>query len=192
MGDAFTVYWPQDRWLAALHTTAPLEVLFGGPHTSLPSFVRATVKAGDVLYPIGVWQQVLHVFGRARVREITEADGSERDRFRRWRFLAPTCTTEVVHVDDGTRILGDRAVPGATLKTITYLPRRGPRPIKHVDDQGMLTRALSVQGIYRLAPESAATLEALVTGPATAPGRLPPRRESRWRPVPSMGAEPLF
>ena len=49
------------------------------------------------------------------------------------------------------------AVPGPMLKTLTYLPRRGPRPIKHVNDDGLLTSAISVQGIYRLAPASAPT-----------------------------------
>ncbi|MFG2045618.1 hypothetical protein [Dactylosporangium sp. NPDC048998] len=52
----------------------PLEVMFGGPHLSEPSFLRAKVSAGDVLYPIGVHRQVLLVFGRMRVREIVEAD----------------------------------------------------------------------------------------------------------------------
>lgn len=172
MGDAYTVYWPQARWRPALMVQRPLEVLFGGPHTSEPSFLRATVRAGDVLYMIGVHRQVLMVFGRMRVREIVKAEASLRehfDRFSVWRFLAPTCTDEVVLGEEGTLIHGDRAVPGEVLKRMTYLPRKGPRPVKHVTEEGLLTSAISVQGIYRIAPASAADLDAVLTGPPRTP-----------------------
>ncbi len=52
VGDAYTVYWPRHRWRPALSVGRPLEILFGGPHRSAPSFVRAKVGPGDVLYPI--------------------------------------------------------------------------------------------------------------------------------------------
>ncbi|MCO5995322.1 hypothetical protein [Actinoallomurus rhizosphaericola] len=175
MGDTYTVYWPQDRWRQALEVQRPLEVLFGGPHTSEPSFLRATVRAGDMLYMIGVHRHVLYVFGRMRVREIVEPEASLQeyfDRFSAWRFLAPTCTDEVVLGDEGTLVHGDRAVPGEVLKRMTYLPRRGPRPVKHVSEEGLLTSAISVQGIYRLAPDSAADLEGVLMGSfEPAPGR---------------------
>jgi hypothetical protein len=194
VSDAYTVYWPQDRWRHALQVHRRLEVMFGGPHLSEPSFRRAKVSAGDVVYPIGVDRQVLFVFGRMRVREIAEADADDLaqhyERFRAWRFLAPTCTTEVVHGEDGTRVRGDHAIPGETVKTMTYLPRRGPRPIKHVTAERFLTSAISVQGIYRLAPASAAALDALLSGPPTC---LPTRPISPPRPDPSiLGMEPRF
>ncbi|BEL04497.1 hypothetical protein Q0Z83_026880 [Actinoplanes sichuanensis] len=166
MSEAYTVFWPQDRWQRALGMHRPLEVMFGGPHLSEPSFRRAKVGPGDLLYPIGVHRQVLFVFGRMRVREIVEADGARLkeyyDRFRPWRFLAATCTDEVVLGEEGTIVYGKRAVPGEMLKTLTYMPRRGPRPIKHVSADGLLTSAISVQGIYRLAPASAVELDAVL------------------------------
>src|ERR1700742_2277540 len=73
-----------------------------------------------------------------------------------WRFLAPTCTTEVVIGAEGTGIHLDRPVPGEMLKRLTYHPRRGLRPVKHVSEDGRLTNALSVRGIYRLAESSVA------------------------------------
>ena len=51
-----------------------LTVLFGGPHTSEPSFRRATVQPGDLLYPVGVCDQVLYVLGRMRVQQVVPAD----------------------------------------------------------------------------------------------------------------------
>ena len=72
-------------------------------------------------------------------------------RYTGWRFLAPTCTTEVVIGCEGTRIYLDRPLPGEILKRLTYQPRRGPRPVKHVSADGHLLHALGVQGIHRLA-----------------------------------------
>ena len=178
------MYWPQQRWKRAATVADRLTVLFGGPHTSEPSFRRATVQPGDVLYPIGVCNQVLYVFGRMRVQEIVLVGDDEQSRLDQyfvrygvWRFLAPTCTTEVVIGSEGTGIHLDRPVPGEVLKRLTYRPRRGPRPVKHVSEDGRLMHVLSVQGIYRLAESSVADLEAVLTGPPGEPiTRLRPRR----------------
>jgi hypothetical protein len=73
MTEAYTVFWTQDRCTALRKLGGvgkPLEVLFGGPHTSEPSFLRATVRAGDELYPIAVRAGVLYILGRVRVRRI--------------------------------------------------------------------------------------------------------------------------
>jgi hypothetical protein len=166
-------------------------VFFGGPHSSEPSFRRAAVQPGDLLYPVGVRDQVLYVFGRMRVQEIVSLDGDDRqsrlshffDRYREWRFLAPTCTTEVVIGSEGTGIHLDRPIPGDVLKRLTYRPRRGPRPVKHVSEEGRLAHALSVQGIYRLAGPSAADLEAILTGPPGEPITRPRRGRNQEQPA---------
>ncbi|HEX6448814.1 MAG TPA: hypothetical protein VF060_05070 [Trebonia sp.] len=193
--DAYSVYWPQRRWQRASVVASRLTVLYGGPHTSEPSFRRATVQPGDALYPIGVCNQVLYVLGRMRVQEIVQVGGDGEppvqeyfDRYTEWRFLAPTCTTEVVIGTEGTRIHLDRPVPGDVLKRLTYQPRRGPRGIKHVSDEGRLTNSLSVQGIYRLAESSATDLDDILTGPSGEPiGR-------RSRKIPHIAPDmtPLF
>jgi hypothetical protein len=162
-------------------------VFFGGPHSSEPSFRRAAVQPGDLLYPIGVRDRVLYVFGRMRVQDIALLDGDDQQsrldhylaRYAEWRFLAPTCTSEVVIGSEGTGIHLDRPVPGEILKRLTYRPRRGPRPIKHVSDDGYLIHALSVQGIYRLAESSAAELEAILTGPPGEPVTQPRARRNQ-------------
>lgn len=190
------MYWPQDRWRRAAGIAHRLTVLFGGPHSSGPSFRRATVQPGDLLYPVGVCDHVLYVLGRMRVQQIVTVDGNDRHlldqyfaRYGVWRFLAPGCTTEVVIGTEGTGIHLDRPVPGEILRRLTYQPRRGLRPVKHVSDDGRLIHAVSVQGIYRLAELSVADLEAVLTGPSGEPIRL-----FRPRRIPDVPAnmDPLF
>jgi hypothetical protein len=189
------VYWPQPRWRRAAAVCQCLTVLFGGPHSSEPSFRRATVQPGDLLYPIGVCDQVLYVLGRMRVREIVPV-GEDMAlleeyfaRYGGWRFLAPTRTTEVVIGSEGTGILLDRPLPVEMLRRLTYAPRRGPRQVRHVSQDGRLMHALSVQGIYRLATSSAADLETVLGGPPGAP--IPLSRSRRSQGIPA-GMEPLF
>ncbi len=78
--------------------------------------------------------------------------------------------------EEGTMVYSERAVPGETLKTLTYMPRRGPRPIKHVSEDGLLTSAISVQGIYRLAPASAVELDAVLDRSSPLLSIVPPPR----------------
>jgi hypothetical protein len=124
------------------------------------------VQPGDLLYPIGACDQVLYVPGRMRVRKIVPVGATTRyyrgesRALRRWRFLGPTRTTEVVIGSEDTGIMLDRPVPGEVLSQLTYRAAAGPRPGRHVSQDGSLLRSLSVQGIYRLAESSAADLEA--------------------------------
>lgn len=186
MSEAYTVFWPQDRWSRAATVTGRLTVLFGGPHTSEPSFRRATVRPDDVVYPIGVRDGVLYVFGRMRVQEIVAVDGPDGERsleeyltrYAAWRFLAPTCTDEVVLGTGGTGIHLDRPLPPEMLKRMTYAPRRGPRPVRYVTEDGRLARILSIQGIYRLAESSVADLEAVLAGPPGPPVTRPRSRRA--------------
>jgi hypothetical protein len=195
MSEAYSVYWPQPRWRHAAGVRQPMAVLFGGPHTSEPSFRRATVQPGDLLYPIGVCDQVLYVLGRMRVTQIVPADDDQAlletyyARYHAWRFLAPTCTTEVVIGSEGTAVTLDRPLPGEILRRLTYRPRRGPRPVRHVSSDGRLLRSLSVQGIYRLAESSAADLEAILAGPPGTP--IPLSRPRKHHDIPA-GMNPLF
>jgi hypothetical protein len=84
MAEAYTVFWAQDRCNALRRLDGagkPLDTLFGGPHTSEPSFRRATVRPGDDLYPIAVRTGTLYVLGRVRVRRILALEEyvTERD-----------------------------------------------------------------------------------------------------------------
>lgn len=73
MSEAYTVFWTRERCdMLRQHggLGKPLEVLFGGPHISEPSFLRATVRPGDDVYPVAVRAGVLYILGRTRVRRI--------------------------------------------------------------------------------------------------------------------------
>jgi hypothetical protein len=51
MPDSLVVLWSLERcrWLRRVQDRMPLEVIFGGPHTSLPSL--RNVSIGDTIYP---------------------------------------------------------------------------------------------------------------------------------------------
>lgn len=173
MGNAYTVYWPRERWERAATVAGDLPVLFGGPHQSLPSFVRAKVGPGDRLYPIGFRDRALWLLGRVRVTLVEPVPPSSPypDGYGPWRFLAASGTAEVVHCADSVRRPQGVRVPGEALQRLTYQPLRGaPRPVTFVTEDGRLTRADSVQGIYRLTAESAADLDALLAGAPAGPG----------------------
>jgi len=110
-----------------------------------------------------------------RVQQIVPAGGDQAllqeylARYGSWRFPAPACTAGVVIGSEGTGILPGRPLPGEIPRRLTCRPRRGPRPVRHVSQDGRLLCSISVQGIYRLAGSSAADLEAVLAGPGGEP-----------------------
>jgi hypothetical protein len=176
----------------------PLCVLFGGPHLSEPSFRRAGVHVGDMIYPIAVANRQVHVVARMRVREMIllgQEDGptliDERfPQYRAWKFLAPTCTDEVIIGMDGTAPRSDLALPAATLPALRFRSKRGERSLKHVRD-GELTSSIGLQGIYRLAGSSAADLAELIEAPAGVAARIP-RHTGRLERLTPAPADVLF
>lgn len=187
MPDSYTVFWTMDRWLSAAAVGhKPLPVLFGGPHLSEPSFRRAGVKVGDAIYPVTVSNRRMYVVARMRVREMVllgQEDGptlidQRFPQFKAWRFLAPTCTEEVVIGMQGTSPRSDLAVPPDLLERLRFRSQRGERGLKHIKD-GELTSAIGLQGIYRLAEDSAKELSALVDLPPPAAVPRIPRPSGR-------------
>jgi len=194
VADAYTVFWTIDRWLGAVAVGhKPLPVLFGGPHLSEPSFRRAGVRVGDVIFPVAVANRRVHVVARMRVREMIllgQEDGptlidQRFPQFRSWRFLAPTCTEEVVIGMDGTAPRADLELPVDVLDRLTFRSQRGERRLKQVKD-GELTSSIGLQGIYRLDPASADDLSELIdTPPSSAGPRIPRPARSDGRSAPA-------
>ena len=173
MPDAFTTLWSHDtcrelRRAGRIGMRPP--VAFSGIHTSLPSWV--SVEVGDEVYALHVSRCVVHVVSRLRVidKERNDCCGTAAETWRgpaypghdAWAMLgANGCGAAPVHVD-ATPVGFDVAVPGALLETLTWRNRRGAtRGLKYVVD-GRLERAVSLQGVYRLTPESADALAALL------------------------------
>jgi hypothetical protein len=193
VSESYTVFWTIDRWLGALSVGhKPLPVLFGGPHLSEPSFRRAGVRVGDLLYPVAVSNRQVHVIARMRVREMIllgQEDGptlidQRFPQYKAWKILAPTCTEEVIIGMEGTPLRADLAIPPETLTKLTFRSQRGERPLRHVRD-GELTRAVGLAGIYRLSPSSALDLAALIESPPAATPRIPRPARSDRRGVPA-------
>ena len=195
MTDSYTVFWTMDRWLSAVGVGhRPLPVLFGGPHLSEPSFRRAGVKVGDHIYPVTVANRRMHVVARMRVREMLllgQEDGptliEERfPQYRAWKFLAPTCTDEVLIGMDGSAARTDLAVPADLLGRLRFRSQRGERALRHIKE-GELTSSIGLQGIYRLTEASAAELAGLIESPPPSAGpRIPrPAKGSDRRAVPA-------
>ena len=73
MPDSYTTLWSQDRCQLIKRyrqERTRLELLFGGPHTSEPSFRRYRVKAGDYIYPVYVAKGILYVIGRMQIAHL--------------------------------------------------------------------------------------------------------------------------
>ncbi|MDH6222133.1 hypothetical protein M2283_009480 [Streptomyces pseudovenezuelae] len=89
---------------------------------------------------------------------------------------AGACGAAPVHVD-ATPVRFDLPVPADLLAQVTWRNRRGQiRGLKHVVD-GRLERAISLQGFYRLTPQSAGELAQVAgtTVPSVAVGTRPMR-----------------
>lgn len=143
-------------------------MLFGGPHQSLPSFRHAGVQPGDRVYPVRVHRTRLHVLGMLEVARIVpyENVGSvlpDEDyvKLLDWRPLKTGCVSEVLVGPPGAPLRFDTVIPGELLERLTFTSRRGERLLKYVED-GRLIRSVSLQGIYRLAADSAEEIDQLV------------------------------
>ncbi|MFF2777361.1 hypothetical protein ACFVU3_20915 [Streptomyces sp. NPDC058052] len=177
MSDAFTVLWTQETCRALRREgregTRPA-VAFSGAHQSLPAWTGA--RAGDDVYALHVHRREVFVVSRMRVVDTERgaccgaAPATWRDPahpgHHDWAMLgAGGCGATPVHVD-ATPVRFDVPVPGDLLPVLTWRDRRGrTRNLKYVVD-GRLERSVSLQGFYRLAPESASDLAALVEAAA--------------------------
>jgi hypothetical protein len=177
--DSFVTLWTLERcrWLERVEDRGPLEVIFGGPHISLPSI--AAVRVGDIIYPVMVKQGNLHVVARLQVEALTSPEdymlsrhGLAEPRDTMWdvRFANPgnaeaglghrfptTCCDMAAVGSHGSDIRFDRVVPGALLEKIRLGPRKGREvPLKGVEGARMKNN-FSLQGhVRRLSSESAA------------------------------------
>jgi hypothetical protein len=200
VSDAYTVFWTMDRWLSAVAVGhRPLPVLFGGPHLSEPSFRKAGVRVGDVVYPVAVSNRRVHLVARMQVREMVllgQEDGptlieQRFPEYRAWKFLAPTCTEEVVIGMNGTAPRVDLEVPREILDRLMFRSQRGERGLKHLKD-GELTSSIGLQGIYRLATASAEDLAALIESPVPSAAARIPRPAKGTDRRPAAADEALF
>ncbi|AKZ53101.1 hypothetical protein SAM23877_7618 [Streptomyces ambofaciens ATCC 23877] len=169
MPDAFTVLWTHDTCRALRKAGRAGErppVAFSGVHTSLPAWTGA--RSGDEVYALHVNRREVFVVSRMRVvdRERRGCCGPAPATWEDpaypghddWSMLgAGGCGAQAVHVD-ATPVRFDVPVPGELLGRLAWRNRRDQtRNLKYVVD-GRLENSVSLQGFYRLTPESADTL----------------------------------
>lgn len=181
MPESFVVLWTQERvrWLRRVKDFGPLEVVFGGPHISMPPIDR--VQPGDSLYPVAIIGGKLLLLAGMRVRAIRTPDEFVHDRFalerpagcmwaeffRRLKSARPdvghrvpfTCADSAAVGERGGLFQFDRAVSPDLLERLRFGQRRGYElPLKGIVD-GQLSNNFSLQGhVRRLSQESAARL----------------------------------
>ncbi|MFE5793056.1 hypothetical protein ACFQ8C_10840 [Streptomyces sp. NPDC056503] len=163
-------------------------ILFGGPFGSQPSFLRAGVRPGDTVYPVRAHRTRLHVLGSMEVSRVltheeagAELHDDDYAKLLYWRRLKTGFVSEVLLGPPGSPLSFDTVVPGDLLERLTFTSRRGERTLKHVED-GRLLRSAGVQGVYRLAPASAAELRRLVADRFSGPAgpAAPAASGGRW------------
>ncbi|MCW8123039.1 MULTISPECIES: hypothetical protein [Streptomyces] len=169
MSDAFTVLWTHDVCRALRRAGRVGErppVAFSGVHSSLPAWTGA--GAGDEVYALHVNRREVFVVSRMRVidRERRGCCGTAPATWEDpaypghhdWSMLgAEGCGADPVHVD-ATPVRFDTPISGDLLARLTWRNRRGQtRQLKYVVD-GRLENSVSLQGFYRLTPESSAEL----------------------------------
>lgn len=179
----FSVYWSNARVqaLKGLPGDQPLTVLFGGDHTSQPSFLRAKVQPGDRLHIISVSKGKVWLHAAATVATLSETRDIHPAEFQQhvdmavteewiaqsgwprpifFASLCVTCTSEALTLTDSLGPFAPRPLDETATKNFTFLNQRGTRRPKGVED-GTVRSPLAFQGIYRLAPATAEALNAL-------------------------------
>jgi hypothetical protein len=178
MQNSFVVLWTLDRfaWLKRVKDRGPLEVIFGGPHVSLPNI--GAIAIGDTVYPVAVKGGSLHLIGGMIVEAVTTAEAYVRDRhgfvlprtgmwdeaFEEIKRTNPsfghrfpwTCCDDAATGRHGTEIRFDRRIPGEMLGSIALGPKVGrEQPLKNVIEN-KITSSASLQGhVRRLSKQSA-------------------------------------
>jgi hypothetical protein len=177
MAEAYTVLWTVERyrWLRRVGDEGPIEVVFGGPHTSLPSI--AGVRPGDSIFPVAVIDGSLRLIAHLTVDRILSPEQFVLERFRlvlrpgqTWDMFfhelektrpdighrVPTTCADQAAVGQGTAIRFDRIFPGADLTHLRFGPKASKeRPLTGITDD-RLTNSFSLQGhVRRLSADSA-------------------------------------
>jgi hypothetical protein len=179
MANAFAVLWTLERcrWLQRVEDHGPLEVVFGGPHISLPSI--DAIRVGDVIFPICVVSGALHVIARMEVAELLSPEdyvhtrlGLARQTNRMWddlfhelkrtnpgfgHRLPTTCCDRAAAGVRGSELRFDRPLSSEQLDALTFGPKPGrEKPLKGVTD-GKLRNVFAFHGhVRRLSEQSAA------------------------------------
>jgi hypothetical protein len=179
MGESYVTLWSKERCreVDSFGDKGPLMVVFGGPHSSMPSVSH--LKGGDLIYIVAISGGILFLVGRMKIVRVMDSEaamdvllptmapdtGSWDEYYKRLPAKSPTighripsvnsCTREAALGEEGTEIRFDRPVPAGLLAEILLGPKGRETPPKGLKNN-KLTTTFSFQGrVRRLHPESA-------------------------------------
>jgi len=176
--NAYFILWPNDwcKRLIQAGDNGLLQVLYGGPHSSVPSLGK--VAAGDLIYPVMVKEGQLFILGSLQVAHITEAEAylqahniNKVDGM--WDTSAPkllkqqpklghriprTCVDHVA-TGTGTLIRFDFSLPTETINQLLFGPKSGQEKAISINTDGKIS-AILLQGHYRRLSNNSAKLVA--------------------------------
>ena len=185
--DCFVVLWTVERcrWLKRVGDRGPLEVIFGGPHMSLPSI--QSLAPGDTVCPVVVVDGGLFIVAGMQVNNLVPPEEFVRDHLgvapgphtmwdeffdelKRERpsvgHRVPTTCADLAAVGvNGSEIRFDRKVPEQCLSLLHLGPKPGrERPLKAVVN-GQLKNNFSLVGhVRRLSTGSAEIVSHVLNG----------------------------
>jgi hypothetical protein len=151
----FTLLWNNDycRQLKRIGVEGePLRFVWGG-HNLLTRFSHYKVACGDYIMPVRVFEKNLYLIGLMKVKQSVNRWVYLKDHPADELFIYHDCANEVLVGEEGTPIRFDTIVPQQYLEELRFVSKRGERGIKYVQD-GKLMRSVSLEGVYRLSPES--------------------------------------
>ena len=177
--NSYFVLWPNDwcKLLAKANDAGPLQVIYGGPHISVPSLGK--VKVGDTIYPIIIKSGQLFIIGQMQVERITQAEvylqeqNINRLDNNMWDTSAPKLIKqqpELGHriprscIDDaatgsGTHFRFDFQVPTETISSLQFGPKPGQEKSLSINQEGKISH-VAFQGHFRRLSVNSATLVA--------------------------------
>jgi hypothetical protein len=177
MPDSFVVLWSKKRchWLQQVCDSGPLEVVFGGPHTSMPSINN--LKVGDTIYTVYIDGGSLFIIASLKIDSlispeayvsrrfgITRPDGKLWDQFfDEIKISRPAIGHRIPHTcadlaaigSCGSRIKFDRKISGRELEFIRLGPSIGDeKPIKGIMNGNLLNNLSFFGHVRRLSEQS--------------------------------------
>jgi hypothetical protein len=166
--NSYFVLWPNDwcKLLTQANDAGPLQVIYGGPHISVPSL--GEVKVGDIIYPITIKSGQLFIIGRMQVERITQASvylqeqNINRLASNLWDTSAPELIKqqpELGHriprscIDDaatgsGTHFRFDFQVPTEKISSLQFGPKPGQEKSLSINQEGKISH-VAFQGHFR-------------------------------------------
>lgn len=175
--NSYFILWPSDwcKSLAQANDYGPLQVIYGGPHTSVPSLGK--IKNGDIIYPVSIKNGQLFLLGKMQVEHIRKAAAYLQEQNITkigndlWDESAPKLIKEQPELGHriprscidtaatgiGTRFKFDFQVPSDLVDNLKFGPKAGQEKGLSRDKTGKLSH-VALQGHFRRLSTDSATL----------------------------------